>query len=268
MQLATVSASILLRGTQPAQSGVSSTSDEPDAGVLKIQRQSLALEQARNSLASSADDAKSRAQRKLEEAKQELQALKTAGFPPEVIARLAAELARKVGAAASEFASAVATGGSSAPSAATGAAATSASATTTTDTTTTGTTASATAGAVASDATASTETSQDAATTAEAAEDGTNTAEMDGAAHARKAYQETVDDGPKSSTISADDRQTMEEFKSIVRELKQILEKAMRDLREKNRDTAAEGAIGAAQSAVTGLSAAVPTAAIPSSIVV
>jgi len=91
---------------------------------------------------------------------------------------------------------------------------------------------------------------------------------MDGAAHARKAYQETVDDGPKSSTISADDRQTMEEFKSIVRELKQILEKAMRDLREKNRDTAAEGAIGAAQSAVTGLSAAVPTAAIPSSIVV
>ncbi|GEM_PF-1093789 len=263
MQLATVSASILLRGTQPAQSGVSSTSDEPDAGVLKIQRQSLALEQARNSLASSADDAKSRAQRKLEEAKQELQALKTAGFPPEVIARLAAELARKVGAAASEFASAVATGDSSAPSAATGAAATSASAATTT-----GTTASATAGAVASDATASTETPQDAATTAEAAEDGTNTAEMDGAAHARKAYQETVDDGPKSSTISADDRQTMEEFKSIVRELKQILEKAMRDLREKNRDTAADGAIGAAQSAVTGLSAAVPTAAIPSSIVV
>src|ERR1044072_1813275 len=108
MQLATVSASILLRGTQPAQSGVSSTNDEPDTGVLKIQRQSLALEQVRNSLASSADDAKSRAQRKLEEGKEELPALKTAGFPPEVIARLAAELARKVGAAASEFASAVA----------------------------------------------------------------------------------------------------------------------------------------------------------------
>lgn len=263
MQLATVSASTLLRGTQPAQSGVSSTSDEPDTGVLKIQRQSLALEQVRNSLAGSADDAKSRAQRKLEEAKQELQALKTAGFPPEVIARLAAELARKVGAAASEFASAVATGGSSAPGVATSTAATSASAAATTDAT-----ASATAGAVASDATASTETSQDTATTAEAAEDGTNTAEMDGAAHARKAYQETVDDGPKSSAISADDRQTMEEFKSIVRELKQILEKAMRDLREKNRDAAAEGTIGAAQSAVNGLSAAVPTAAIPSSIVV
>ncbi|GAA3088059.1 hypothetical protein GCM10010520_37990 [Rhizobium viscosum] len=263
MQLATVSASTLLRGTQPAQSGVLSTSDEPDTGVLKIQRQSLALEQVRNSLASSADDAKSRAQRKLEEAKQELQALKTAGFPPEVIARLAAELARKVGAAASEFASAVATGGSSAPGVATSTAATSASAAATTDVAT-----NATADIVASDATASTETSQDTATTAEAAEDSTNTAEMDGAAHARKAYQETIDDGPKSSAISADDRQTMEEFKSIVRELKQILEKAMRDLREKNRDATAEDAIGAAQSAVTGLSAAVPTATIPSSIVV
>lgn len=263
MQLATVSASTLLRGTQPAQSGVSSTSNEPDTGVLKIQRQSLALEQVRNSLASSADDAKSRAQRKLEEAKQELQALKTAGFPPEVIARLAAELARKVGAAASEFASAVATGGSSDASAATSTAAVSASTAATTDATT-----NATADIVASDTTASTEATQDTETTTEAAEDGTNTAEMDGAAHARKAYQETVDDGPKSSAISADDRQTMEEFKSIVRELKQILEKAMRDLREKNRDAGAEGAIGAAQSAVTGLSAAVPTATIPSSIVV
>jgi hypothetical protein len=259
MQLATVSASTLLRGTQPAQSGVSSTSDEPDTGVLKIQRQSLALEQVRNSLASSADDAKSRAQRKLEEAKQELQALKTAGFPPEVIARLAAELARKVGAAASEFASAVATGGSSGESAATSAAATSA----TTDAAT-----SETAKVVASDATASTEATQDTETPTEAADDGTNTAETDGAAHARKAYQETVEDGPKSSAISADDRKTMEEFKSVVRELKQILEKAMRDLREKNRDAAADGAIGAAQSAVTGLSAAVPTATIPSSIVV
>ena len=263
MQLATVSASTLLRGTQPAQSGVSSTSDEPDTGVLKIQRQSLALEQVRNSLASSADDAKSRAQRKLEEAKQELQALKTAGFPPEVIARLAAELARKVGAAASEFASAVATGGSSDASAAAGAASTSASTTTTTDATT-----SAAADVVASDATTSTEATQNTETPSEAAEDGTNTAETDGAAHARKAYQEIIEDGPKSSAISADDRETMEEFKSVVRELKQILEKAMRDLREKNSDAAREGAIGAAQSAVTGLSAAVPTATIPSSIVV
>lgn len=263
MQIATVSASTLLRGTQPAQSGVSSTGDEPDTGVLKIQQQSLALEQVRNSLASSADDAKSRAQRKLEEAKQELQALKTAGFPPEVIARLAAELARKVGAAASEFASAVATGGSTDASAATSTAAASASAAATTDTAT-----NATASVVASDAAASTETTQDTEATTEATDDGTNAAETDGAAHARKAYQETVEDGPKSSAISADDRKTMEEFKSIVRELKQILEKAMRDLREKNRDAASDAAIGTAQSAVTGLSAAVPAATIPSSIVV
>ncbi|MBB3658052.1 hypothetical protein FHX15_003294 [Rhizobium sp. BK650] len=259
MQVATVSASTILRGTHPAQSGVSSTSNEPDTGVLKIQRQSLALEQVRNSLASSADDAKSRAQRKLEEAKQELQALKTAGFPPEVIARLAAELARKVGAAASEFASAVATGGSSDASATIGAA-TTAAATSTADT--------ATAVAVASDATPSPEAAQNTEATTEEAGDGTDTTETDGAAHARKAYQEIVEDGPKSSAISADDRKTMEEFKSIVRELKQILEKAMRDLREKNRDATVEGAIGAAQSAVNGLSAVATTATIPSSIVI
>ncbi|MBB3595571.1 hypothetical protein FHX08_005983 [Rhizobium sp. BK529] len=260
MQLATVSASSILRGAMPAQSGVSSTGEEPDTGVLKIQRQSLALEQVRNSLASSADDAKSRAQRKLEDAKQELQALKTAGFPPEVIARLAAELARKVGAAASEFASAVATGGSS--GAATSASST-ASAAATTDAAEI-----ATADAVASDATASAETTQDTETRTGETQDSTNAAQTDGAAHARRAYQEIVEDGLKSSTISTDDRKTMEEFKSIVRELKQVLEKAMRDLREKNRDAAAEGAIGAAQSAVTSLSATVPTATIPSSIVV
>lgn len=265
MQLATVSASSILRGAMPAQSGVSSTGEEPDTGVLKIQRQSLALEQVRNSLASSADDAKSRAQRKLEEAKQELQALKTAGFPPEVIARLAAELARKVGAAASEFASAVATGGSSGASAATGVEATAAASTASATADTSG---AAAADVVASNATASPEATQNTEATTEETGDGTDTTETDGAAHARKAYQEIVEDGPKSSAISADDRKTMEEFKSIVRELKQILEKAMRDLREKNRDAAAEGAIGATQSAVNGLSAAAPTATIPSSIVV
>lgn len=265
MQLATVSASSILRGAMPAQSGVSSTGEEPDTGVLKIQRQSLALEQVRNSLASSADDAKSRAQRKLEEAKQELQALKTAGFPPEVIARLAAELARKVGAAASEFASAVATGGSSGASAATGVEATAAASTASATADTSG---AAAADVVASNATASPEATQNTEATTEETGDGTDTTETDGAAHARKAYQEIVEDGPKSSAISADDRKTMEEFKAIVRELKQILEKAMRDLREKNRDAAAEGAIGATQSAVNDLSAAAPTATIPSSIVV
>ena len=266
MQLATASASTILRGTVPAQSSVSSTADEPDTGVLKIQRQSLALEQARSSLASSSDDAKSRAQRKLEEAKQELQALKTAGFPPEVIARLAAELARKVGAAASEFASAVAAGSSGASAVA--GAATAAASTASTATTTTDAAASATADVVASDATASAADAQNVESTTAKPADGTDAAETDTAAQARKAYQETVEDGPKSSSISATDRQTMEEFKSVVRELKQILEKAMRELREKNRDAATSGALGAAQSAVTGLSAAVPTATIPSSIVV
>ncbi|MGO8271950.1 hypothetical protein ACC862_38435, partial [Rhizobium ruizarguesonis] len=45
-----------------------------------------------------------------EEAKQELEMLRSSNMAPEVVARLAAEMARKVGTAASEFASSVATG--------------------------------------------------------------------------------------------------------------------------------------------------------------
>lgn len=263
MQVATVSASTILRNTS-LQSDASATGAAPNAGVLRLQQASLALDWIRQSMSSDADDAKSRAQRKLEEAKQELQALRTAGFPPEVIARMAAELARKVGAAASEFAAAVATGGSAgaaapvanAASAATTATADAASAATAdttaaaTDTTDTG---SQTTGAASSDAKKADNDSQS----------DDQTTESDAAAQARKAYQSVVEDGPKSSGISAEDRQTMEEFKSVINELKQILEKAMRELRQKNRqgdhdDQATAVPAGRAAAAAT----------IPSSIVI
>jgi predicted RNA methylase len=86
--------------------------------------------------------------------------------------------------------------------------------------------------------------------------------EPDPAAHARKAYQSVIEDSPKSSGISAADRQTMEEFKSVINELKQILEKAMRELRQKNRQDDGLGGQAAAGSLAT------TSTAIPSSIVI
>ncbi|EJC77710.1 hypothetical protein Rleg10DRAFT_6424 [Rhizobium leguminosarum bv. trifolii WSM2012] len=166
----------------------------------------------RQTLANSGDEAKTKAQRKLEEAKQQLEMLRSSNMPPEVVARLAAELARKLGTAASEFASSVATGSSAAvavdatPDAA----------------------AAATSGADAALTDASGET-----------ETATGSEEPDAATSARKAYQSVAEDAPKFSTISADDRETMEEFKAVVGELKQLLEKAMHDLRQHNRQTGA-----------------------------
>ncbi|MGO7180715.1 hypothetical protein ACCT14_10150 [Rhizobium brockwellii] len=48
-------------------------------------------------------EARSRAQQKIDDAKEQLDFLKRAGFPPEVIARLAGELARSIGNAANEL---------------------------------------------------------------------------------------------------------------------------------------------------------------------
>ncbi|MCJ9693523.1 hypothetical protein MOV76_18150, partial [Rhizobium sp. PRIMUS64] len=109
MQVATTSASIILRGAS-STAAISAAGSETDQGVLKLQRATQALQQMRQTLANSGDEAKAKAQRKLEEAKQQLEMLRSSNMAPEVVARLAAELARKVGTAASEFASAVATG--------------------------------------------------------------------------------------------------------------------------------------------------------------
>ncbi|MBX5047540.1 hypothetical protein [Rhizobium lentis] len=202
MQVATRPASLIFLSTSSA--GTSGTANEADQGALKLQRATKALQQMRQTLASSADEAKAKAQRKLEQAKQELEMLKSSNMPPEVVARLAAELARKVGAAASEFASAVASGS---------------------PTTAVPADANTNSGAAAmSDA--------DVALADTMAETGPT--EPIDAAQARKAYGDAVKDGTESSGISADDREVMEQFKQIVRELKQLLERAMLELRQQD----------------------------------
>ncbi|MBB2752258.1 UNVERIFIED_ORG: polyhydroxyalkanoate synthesis regulator phasin [Rhizobium aethiopicum] len=234
MQVATTSASIILRGTSTA--AISAALDETDQGVLKLQRSTQTLQQMRQTSANSEDETKTKAQRKLEEAKQQLEMLRSSNMPPEVVARLAAELARKVGTAASEFASSVAT---SSPAAV-------ASVDATTD-----------AAAAATSATEAALTDASGITAAEA----TGSQEPVDAAQAREAYQSTAEDAPKFSGISADDRDTMEEFKAVVRELKQLLEKAMHDLQQQNRQAGANAAADMA-----GFS--IGTATIPTSIVV
>ncbi|NNH62416.1 hypothetical protein [Rhizobium laguerreae] len=236
MQIATTSASIILRGTSSA-AAISAAGTETDQGVLKLQRATQALQQMRQTLANSGDEAKAKAQRKLEEAKQQLEMLRSSNMAPEVVARLAAELARKVGTAASEFASSVA-----AYSAATAVPV---------DATTTDATPVATSGAAA----ALTDTS------GETAAGETGSQEPDAATNARNAYASIAEDAPKFSDISADDRETMEEFKAVVRELKQVLEKAMRELRLQDRQAGAN-----AVPDMAGFSIAAAT--IPTSIIV
>lgn len=245
MQVATTAASIILRGAS-SKTGTSVAGSETDQSVLKLQRTTQALQQLRQTLASSGDEAKAKAQRKLEEAKQELEMLRSSNMPPEVVARLAAELARKVGTAASEFASDVATGS---PTTAVPVDAT----------------VDAAAAATSADAAATSQT--DGALTNTKQEAGTadtGAQEPDAAAHARKAYESVAKDDPKFSGISTDDRETMEEFKAVVSELKQLLEKAMHELRQKDQQGAQARA--SAAPAIAGFSVA--TAAIPTSIVV
>ncbi|MGO7366304.1 hypothetical protein [Rhizobium leguminosarum] len=213
MQVATTSASIILRGTS-STAAISAAGSETDQGVLKLQRATQALQQMRQTLANSGDEAKAKAQRKLEEAKQQLEMLRSSNMSPEVVARLAAELARKVGTAASEFASSVATGSP---------------ATKVSMDATTGAAAVAISGADV----ALTDTA------GETAAGEIDSQEPDAATNARNAYASVAEDAPKFSGISADDRETMEEFKAVVRELKQVLDKAMRELRQQDRQAGA-----------------------------
>jgi len=199
------------------------TSAKSSVQLTILQNQTKALDTLRETMRSSADVAKERAARKLEEAKQELEMLKSGGMPPEVVVRLAAELAHKVSAAATQFAAAVAAsaGSASAATAVDAAAGTATAGTETGDTSAADTGAADAASAVSAD---------------DANNDDTGKAdELDDATPARNAYKSIAEDGEgASSGISAEDRKTMEEFKSLLRDIKQVMDKAMRDLREKN----------------------------------
>ncbi|CDM59081.1 MULTISPECIES: hypothetical protein [Rhizobium] len=211
MQVGSTSALNILRNTYSTDK-LNTLTDSASARLKILQNSAKARESLRENMTTSAEAAKSRAARKLEEAKQQLEMLRSGGYPPEVVARLAAELAHKISAAAAEFASAVATSATSIASAAvaTADAGTGAATVATTD-------------APASTATASSNDTKSGTAQAD---------EPDGATPARNAYQRIVEDGKRASSgISAEDRKTMEEFKSILQEVRQLMDRAVRELR-------------------------------------
>lgn len=217
MQVSSASALNILRNVYSADNLNTSTDSTGSVRLKILQNSAKALESLRENMTTSAEAAKSRAARKLEEAKQQLEMLKSGGYPPEVVARLAAELAHKISAAAAEFASAVAASATNIASAANAAVAA-------TDT-----------GAPETDAAADTTTSTTTISSEVATSSTADADEPDGATPARNAYQSIVEDGKQASAgISAEDRKTMEEFKSVLQEVRHLMDKAMRDLRAGN----------------------------------
>lgn len=77
-----------------------------DPAIESLRRTKDALDLLARSMIDMAEQRKAIAKEKLEEAKAELLLLERFGFPPEVVARRAAQLGLKVGAAAAEFAAA------------------------------------------------------------------------------------------------------------------------------------------------------------------
>ncbi|MFB9952495.1 hypothetical protein ACFFP0_26935 [Rhizobium puerariae] len=150
------------------------------------------------------EEAKARAKKKLDEAKQQLQFLQRWGFDPEVIARQAAMLGVVVAAAAREFSDAV-TGGSTAAT-------------------------NLTAGAAQSSGTGDADAS-----------DGGTQAAAEGTADGNRSYSQAeqayrdVMDGDTSSSqpkLSSGDIRTATEFSAVARQIKALLEQAARRLRE------------------------------------
>ena len=168
---------------------------------------------------SSSSDARSRALSKIEDAKQEIEFLKRYGFPPQVIARLAGELARSVGAAAQQFSQAVGMAATPSPvpnmpiiDAAT---------------------ASSDAGRAASD-----DTESNTAKLAGAMTDSkTDDPEGVDAKQAKLAYRTMAEDGGAGSNFSSGDQKIIDQFNAVLAEIKVLLDKAKREMRaEKHTD--------------------------------
>jgi len=213
MQVGSASALNFLRNTYSADN-LNTPADGTRARLKKLQNSAKAQESLRESMTTSAEAAKARAARKLEEAKQQLEMLKSGGYPPEVVARLAAELAHKISAAAAEFASAVAASATPPASAANA------------------TVATADTGASATDATTYASATTETASSDSSEGSAEQTDVPDGATAARNAYQSVIEDGRQAPAgISTEDRKTMEEFKAILQEVRPLMDKAMRELR-------------------------------------
>lgn len=157
-----------------------------------------ALDMLKSATEADADAIKARAKKRLDDAKKELEFLRRWNFDPEVLAKQASHLAREVGGAAKDFASAVSAGSSSTVSV---------------------------AGAT------------EAAAMLAGQSNGETAESEDDMSFAQKAYQDTMKDGTERKTTSAADRKTLEEFKAVAQEIKSLLEEAMRRMREqKNAD--------------------------------
>jgi hypothetical protein len=183
-----------------SQPRVSSAASEAPIAASELQRVLAARDYLQQMLEGDAEERKAQAQARLEEAKQKLALLKRWGFNPEVVARGAAQLAREVGAAAEEFATAVAASGAPYGSASAGA----------------------------------------------------------GSEHADNpiippAYRDVMEDGSRPAGLSQSDRDTIEAFKSALRQIKQLLEKALRELRQQKLSQGDPGAAAAVEDALSAL---------------
>lgn len=92
---------------ESASAGLSSMGAIQQYGLTAAEMQAIADE----------SDAKARAAKKIADAKEQLEFLQRGGFPPDVIARLAGQLAGQLQSAAAQFAQAIAASASSAASA-------------------------------------------------------------------------------------------------------------------------------------------------------
>jgi len=202
MQIAQSNALNILRSTPQSLAASGTSSSDPQLRML--QRADEALDALQQDKKSSAELAKERAARKLAELQQQVEMLKSGGLSPEATARLAAQLSQKIASAAAQFASAVAGAGIT-PGAVT---------------------------AVSAEAAGAATTSSSADAASAEADPATTETESVDTAQARKAYQDTADDGEQqASGLSDEDRSTLEKLQSLLREVRQILNKAMDELR-------------------------------------
>lgn len=192
MQIGGITTSYPFRTTSTA-AGTAPAGVTNDAQSLRDR----ALETLKDTAETDAADIKARAKQRLDDAKKQLEFLRRWNFDPEVLARQAGHLAREVGAAAKDFASAVSAGS------------------------TAGTAAANTAGVAV----------------ALGGQSETADSTEDDMSFAQRAYQDTMKDATEQKTTSADDRKTLEEFKTVAQEIKALLEEAVRRMREqKNAD--------------------------------
>jgi ElaB/YqjD/DUF883 family membrane-anchored ribosome-binding protein len=181
------------------------------------------------------EQAKARAKRKLEDAKQQLEFMRRWGLDPKVIARQAAQLGVIVAGAAREFTEAL-TGGSGLAS------------------------------SVPANTPSGAETADPVLGTSERAVAGDESAQdTRPVSPAEQAYLDEMNETPRNTPrLSPDDIKTAMEFSSLARQIKALLEDAARKLREENSAATVSGtqSLDASVNALTSTVSAMPTVSI------